>query len=198
MTTQNRTIKWKNLLKTYELSQNIWWHHIKTQKTQNGTPGCKNHIKTYEGILKQMMTQNGTLECNNHIKICDNTKWEPRVQEPYKNMWWHKMGPQSARTINKHMTIQNRTPEYKNHIKTYDNTISKHMTTQNGTPECKNHVKNMTINNGTPECKNPIKLYDESKWVDRVQAQYQKLWRHKMGAINLVEALMGHWMGHQL
>ena len=61
------------------------------------------------------------------------------------------MGPQSERTISKHKTTQNRTPECKNHIKTY-NKISTHMMTQNGTPECKNHMK----------------TYDDTKWDPKV------------------------------
>ena len=50
------------------------------------------------------------------------------------------MGPQSARTISKHTTTQNGTPECNYHFKTCD-AISKQLMTQNGFPECKNHIK---------------------------------------------------------
>ena len=40
--------------------------------------------------------------------------------EPYQNIQGHKLGTQSARTLSKHTTTQNKNPECKNHIKTYN------------------------------------------------------------------------------
>ena len=77
--------------------------------TQNGTPECKNHIKTFDHTKWDPRVQEQYENIlRHHIKSYDDTKWDPRVQEPYQNILQHKMGPQSAITISKHvMPYQN-------------------------------------------------------------------------------------------
>ena len=52
-------------------------NHIKTYVDKNGTPECKNHFKIYDVISKYMMSQNGFKK---HIKTYENRKCDPSVQ----------------------------------------------------------------------------------------------------------------------
>ena len=44
------------------------------------------HKMGLRNILKHMRTENVTPECNKHTKTYGNTKWDISVQEPYHNL----------------------------------------------------------------------------------------------------------------
>ena len=60
----------------------------------------------------------------------------------------------------------NGTPEYNNHLQTYDN-ISKHMMTQNGTPDCRHRLQTQN-KTGDP----------------RKKELYQNIPQHKIGPLS--------------